>query len=112
MIAMSMGWERLLVGIVSAACHALTSPALAETCARMRTAIEELDGLTLRLRVVDDALLHKTAKAERAQLEADRCQTIRRTMEIRRRASEANCPMPLMRVRDTLRGVPASRCAP
>jgi hypothetical protein len=51
-------------------------------------------------------------KAERAQLEADRCQTIRRVMEIGRRASEANCPMQLMRVRDSMRGLSIQECAP
>jgi hypothetical protein len=78
----------------------------------VRRAMEELDNLTLRLRVVDDALLHKAAEAERAHLEADRCQTVRRVMEIGRRAAEANCPMQSMRVRDALRGGPAGRCPP
>jgi hypothetical protein len=71
----------------------------------------ELDNLTLRLRVVEAALSRTRAGKERLQLDADRCQTVRRIMEIGRRASEANCPMQSMRVQDSTRGLQAGRCA-
>jgi hypothetical protein len=91
------------------ACLALATPAFGQSCTEVQRAIGELDNLALRLRAIEFSL-RGSQRSERRQLEADRCETVRRISEIERRAAASNCPMQLMRVRDAMRGLSTDRC--
>lgn len=105
-----MNWKRCATGFVSVALLDLASPAFGQGCSKVQSSISEVDNLALRLGAIQHVLAETKGGSERDQLEIDRCQTMRRIIEIEHRAVEANCPMQLMRVRDYARALTTNTC--